>query len=92
MSNLINVERVSQTFGTRVLLDGVSVGLGAGDAVGVVGRNGDGKSTLLRILTGALSPDAGRVTRTGRTTLGYLAQDDDLGAAVTVRDAIVDGA
>ena len=89
--NIVNAERISHAFGTRTLLDRVSVGLGRGDVVGVVGRNGDGKSTLLRILTGDLEPDSGRVTRTGSVSIGFLRQSDDFAPEATVRDVIVEG-
>jgi ATPase subunit of ABC transporter with duplicated ATPase domains len=59
--------------------------------IGVVGRNGDGKTTLLKILTGLLEPDDGRVTRTGAVSIGYLHQADDFSADSTVRDVIVGG-
>ena len=91
MANIVNAERVSKSFGTRTLLDEVSLGLGRGDVVGVVGRNGDGKSTLLNILTGRLEPDAGQVTRTGNATIGHLGQDEDFAPDATVRDVIVGG-
>ena len=91
MANLVNAERLTITFGTRTLLDGVSLGLSRGDVIGVVGRNGDGKTTLLRILTGASEPDSGRVTRTGRVSIGYLIQTDDVPPGTTVRSVIVDG-
>ena len=91
VSNLVNAEQISQTFGTRVLLDSVSVGLAVGEVAGVVGRNGDGKTTLLRILTGALQPDSGRVTRTRGVSIGYLHQADDVAPGATVRDVIVGG-
>ena len=52
MANLINLERATVGYGTRTLLDAVSLGVDEGDAIGVVGRNGDGKSTLLQVLTG----------------------------------------
>ena len=91
MSNIVNAERVSKSFGTRTLLDEVSLGLGRGDVVGVVGRNGDGKSTLLNILTGRLEPDAGQVTRTGNATIGHLGQDEDFAPDATVRYVIVGG-
>ncbi|GAA1427918.1 ABC-F family ATP-binding cassette domain-containing protein [Microlunatus lacustris] len=91
MSNLVNAEHVSIGFGTRILLDDVSLGLSRGDVIGVVGRNGDGKTTLLRILTGLTEPDAGRVTRTGAVSIGYLHQADDFSADATVRDVIVGG-
>lgn len=92
MANLVNAERIGIAFGTRVLLDQVSLGLDRGDVIGVVGRNGDGKTTLLRILTGTLEPDTGRVTRSGATSIGYLHQTDDFAPAETVRSVIVGGA
>ena len=92
MPNLVNAERISVAFGTRTLLDEVSLGLGRGDVVGVVGRNGDGKTTLLQVLTGVREPDSGRVVQTGATSVGYLRQAEDADTAATVRDAIVGGA
>ncbi len=91
MANLLNAERVSITYGTRTLISRVSVGVGDGDVVGVVGRNGDGKSTLLRILTGRTEPDSGRVIRTGTLSIGYLEQADDIAPRDSVRDVIVAG-
>ena len=91
MPNLVNAERISIAFGTRTLLDEVSLGLGRGDVVGVVGRNGDGKTTLLQVLTGVREPDAGRVVRTGTTSIGYLRQAEDADTTATVRDTIVGG-
>ena len=61
MSNLVNAEHVSIGFGTRTLLDDVSLGLSRGDVIGVVGRNGDGKTTLLKILAGLHSYESGEV-------------------------------
>jgi ABC transport system ATP-binding/permease protein len=91
MPNLINADRVFIAYGTRTLLAGVSLGLGRGDVIGVVGRNGDGKSTLLRILTGRTEPDTGRVLRTGTLSIGYLDQGDDIAPQYSVRDVIVGG-
>ena len=65
MANLSTPSASASTYGTRTLLDEVSLGLGRGDVIGVVGRNGDGKTTLLQILTGVAEPDSGRVIRTG---------------------------
>ena len=90
MANLINVERASVGYGTRTLLAEVSLGVDDGDAIGVVGRNGDGKTTLLQVLTGTRQPDSGRVTHTSGLSVGYLRQGDDLLGA-TVRDVIVGG-
>jgi ATP-binding cassette subfamily F protein uup len=88
MANLINVERATVGYGTRTLLDAVSLGVDEGDAIGVVGRNGDGKTTLLRVLTGEMEPDAGRVTHTSGLWVGYLRQGDEFAAEVTVREVI----
>lgn len=91
MANLINVERATVGYGTRTLLDAVSLGVQDGDAIGVVGRNGDGKTTLLKVLTGVQDPDTGRVTHTSGLSVGYLRQDDEFGAGSTVRTVIADG-
>jgi ATP-binding cassette subfamily F protein uup len=72
--NLVNLESASKAFGDRVLLDQVSLGVSAGDRIGVVGRNGAGKTTLLATLAGRTDLDAGRSTRAGGTSIGYLAQ------------------
>jgi ATPase subunit of ABC transporter with duplicated ATPase domains len=91
MANLINVERATLGYGTRTLLDAVSLGVDEGDAIGVVGRNGDGKSTLLQVLTGTREPDSGRVTHTSGLSVGYLRQSDDFAVGATVREVIVGG-
>jgi ATP-binding cassette subfamily F protein uup len=90
MANLINVERATVGYGTRTLLDGVSLGVEDGDAIGVVGRNGDGKTTLLQVLTEIRPPDSGRVSHTAGLSVGYLRQGDELLGA-TVREVIVGG-
>jgi ATP-binding cassette subfamily F protein uup len=80
--NLANLERAVKGYGQRVLLDGVSAGVAAGDRIGVVGRNGAGKSTLLAILAGAEPLDSGRVTRTRDLRIGALTQHDNLTGTV----------
>ena len=92
MANLVNLESVSHAFGTRVLLDGVSLGIGAGEVIGVVGRNGDGKTTLLRILTGDLVPDSGRVTISNSASIGVLTQHQAGSPGETIRQVVLDGA
>ncbi|MEW5811994.1 MAG: ABC-F family ATP-binding cassette domain-containing protein [Actinomycetota bacterium] len=91
MANLINLEKVTVGYGTRTLLDAVSLGVEEGDAIGVVGRNGDGKTTLLKVLTGTLTPDSGRATHTSGLSVGYLRQADDFAPEDTVRGVIVAG-
>jgi ATP-binding cassette subfamily F protein uup len=92
MGNLINAERVTMSYGTRTLLAGVSLGLDRGEVVGIVGRNGNGKTTLLRILAGMLISDGGRVTRTSHLSIGFLPQADEITADASVREHIVGGA
>jgi ATP-binding cassette subfamily F protein uup len=87
--NLVNLEAVTKGFGTRILLDGVSLGVGRGERIGVVGRNGDGKSTLLRLLARQEEPDAGRITHNRDLRLGFLGQSDDLDPAETVARTVL---
>jgi ATP-binding cassette subfamily F protein uup len=89
MAHLLNAEAVTVIHGSRTLLDAVSLGLDDGDRVGVVGRNGEGKSTLLRILARRQEPDDGRVTQGRGLRLGALWQDDTLDADLTVREAVL---
>ena len=63
--NLVNLKDVEKGYGSRSVLTGVTLGVAHGDRIGVVGRNGDGKSTLLRLVAGVEEPDAGAVTRAG---------------------------
>lgn len=74
---------------TRVVLDSVTVGIVEGDRIGIVGRNGDGKSSLLKVLAGLTEPQTGRVTRRSGIRFGILPQSDDLDPALTVGRAIV---
>ncbi|MFI9464200.1 ABC-F family ATP-binding cassette domain-containing protein [Streptomyces xiamenensis] len=87
--NLANVESVSKVYGTRTLLDGISLGVGEGDRIGVVGRNGDGKTTLIRVLAKQEEPDSGRVTHVGGLRLGLLTQHDSLDPAATIRHEVI---
>src|SRR3712207_7476968 len=87
--NLVNFERVHKAFGTTVVLDDVSLGVAAGERIGVVGRNGGGKSTLLSLLTGADEPDSGRVTLRGDPANGVLDHSGNLPPGTTVRDVVL---
>ena len=80
--NLISLEKAAKAYAHRTLLDDVSLGLSAGDRVGVVGRNGAGKSTLLALLAGRTAPDTGRVAMASGLRLGYLPQSDHLAGTV----------
>ena len=89
--NLVSLERVHKAYGVRPLLADVSLGVGEGDKVGVVGRNGDGKTTLLRVLAGLEPADDGRVEV---VALGEVAEPQAAVAgdpAATVREAVLEG-
>jgi ATP-binding cassette subfamily F protein uup len=89
--NLLSLKDVEKGYGSRSVLRGVTLGVAAGDRIGVVGRNGDGKSTLLRLIAEAEEADAGAVTRGGSVGSALLAQGDELDEARTIRDELVGG-
>ncbi len=89
MANLVSVERARLALGTAQVLDDVSLGLGEGDRVGIVGRNGGGKSTLLSVLAGTRTLDDGRVTMAGHARVGMLSQGDALDPSATVGEAVL---
>ena len=91
MAHLLGGERLHLEYPTRVVFDEVTIGLDEGDRVGIVGRNGDGKSTLLRLLAGRLEPNAGRVTRRRGIRVGMLDQADTVDPDHTVAHAVVGG-
>jgi ATP-binding cassette subfamily F protein uup len=89
--SIVNLKSVAKGFAARSVLTDVTLGVNAGDRIGVVGRNGDGKSTLLALISGAQEPDAGQVTRTGGVSLAVLGQGDELDATQTIRAELVGG-
>lgn len=89
MAFLLGCENVDLEFPTKSVFDSVTLGIDEGDRIGVVGGNGDGKSTLLSLLAGFVEPDAGRVVSRGGTSVGMLRQTDDLDHLQTVGHAVV---
>ncbi|PYC82701.1 glycerophosphodiester phosphodiesterase [Streptomyces tateyamensis] len=87
--NLATIESVTKVYGTRALLDGVSLGVSEGDRIGVVGRNGDGKTTLIRMLAKLEEPDTGRITHSGGLQLAVLTQHDSLDPKATIRHEVI---
>jgi ATP-binding cassette subfamily F protein uup len=87
--NLVNLENVTVAHGTRLLLDSVSLGISAGDRIGVVGRNGGGKTTLLKTLVKREEPHSGRVTHTSGLRVGLLTQDVRVDVKLTAHQAIL---
>lgn len=86
----LGLERVSLEFATKTIFTDVTQGVFEGDRIGIVGKNGDGKSTLLRLLAGKMQPDSGRVTKRGGLTFGMLDQRDPLDDNATVREAALE--
>lgn len=89
MAFLLGCEKVDLEFATKEVLRGVSLGIDEGDRIGIVGRNGEGKSTLLSLLAGAQLPDAGRVIKSGSVSVGLLGQSDTLDENCSVGKALV---
>jgi ATPase subunit of ABC transporter with duplicated ATPase domains len=89
MAHLLGAEALHLQFPTKVVFDSVTLGLNDGDRVGVVGRNGDGKTSLLAMLAGRQRPDAGRVTVRGGVRVGVLDQADTLDETLTVSATVV---
>lgn len=89
MAHLLGAETLHLEYPTKVVFDSVSLGVNEGDRIGIVGRNGDGKSSLLAMLAGRVEPDAGRVTVRGGVRIGVLDQGDTLDDADTVGHAVV---
>lgn len=89
MAHLLGAEALHLEYPTKVVLDGVTVGIDEGDRIGIVGRNGDGKSTLMKLLAGVLEPDSGRVTRRGGLRVGVLEQQDSLDDDMSIGQAVV---
>ena len=75
--NILNVEKVTKGYGDRVLLDKVTLGINQGDKIGVIGVNGTGKSTILKIIAGLETPDEGQVTKGSNVTVAYLPQNPE---------------
>lgn len=89
MAFLLGCEKARVEFPTKTVFEDVSLGLDEGDRIGVVGKNGDGKSTLLSLLAGIIEPDEGRVIRTRGVRVGVLGQADMLSDDDTVEHAVV---
>ena len=89
MAFLLGCEKARVEFPTKTVFEDVSLGLDEGDRIGVVGKNGDGKSTLLSLLAGIIEPDEGRVIRTRGVRVGVLGQADVLSDDDTVEHAVV---
>ena len=89
MAHLLGTEDITLAFPTKEVFSGVTIGINEGDRIGVVGANGDGKSTLLKVLAKRLEVDSGRVTHRGGVRIGLLDQGDVLDGSLTIGAAVV---
>jgi ATP-binding cassette subfamily F protein uup len=87
--NLLNLRAVEKGYGSRSVLRDITLGVSAGERIGVVGQNGGGKSTLLRLIAGVEQPDGGGLTRSGDVGVALLGQQDEQGRHLTIKDALV---
>lgn len=89
MAHLLGAEALHLEVPTKVVFDSVTLGISEGDRIGIVGRNGDGKSSLLMMLAGRREPDSGQVTRRSGVTIGVLDQSDEFEPGITIAGAVV---
>jgi ATP-binding cassette subfamily F protein uup len=89
MAHLLGAENIRHEFPTKTVFNGITIGVNEGDRIGVVGRNGDGKSTLLKVFAKRLTTDEGRVTYRSGLRVGMLDQQDSLDENITVAAAVV---
>ena len=87
--HLLGAEDIRLEYPTKSVFDGVTIGISAGDRIGIVGRNGDGKSTLLKILARQIEPDSGRVTYRGGVRVGFLKQSDEFAPNLSIAQVVV---
>src|ERR1700685_549043 len=92
MPTIISASEITVRYGDRAILDATTLGIQEGDRIGLVGRNGSGKTTFLRMLAGLQSPDSGEVSRQRDLVVSYLPQDFMLDAKKSVAENIHDGA
>ncbi len=88
MAYLLGLEKASLSFALKCVLDKVSLGVEDGDRIGIVGRNGDGKTSLIRVLAGKIQPDSGRCIPVNNLRIGLVTQDDTLCGESCVRDVL----
>ncbi len=92
MSALLSANEIRLTYGYQTLLDGVTLAITAGEKAGMVGRNGCGKTSLLKILTGQQMADSGEISLRRALRVGYLPQEFELDSELTVQENIASGA
>lgn len=89
MAHLLGAEKIRLSFATTEVFQGLTIGVQDGDRIGIVGKNGDGKSTLLRLFAKLQEPDAGQITKRGDVRIGMLDQLDDFAADQTISQVVI---
>lgn len=89
--NLLSIENISKSYSEKPLLNNISLGINEGDKIGIIGVNGVGKSTLLKIATGVEQPDAGRLIKGNSVSIEYLSQNPYFDAEATVLEQVFKG-
>ena len=89
--NIINIEHISKIFGEKVIFEDASFGIQQGDKIGIVGINGTGKSTLLRMIAGEEEPDQGQIIRQNGLKIAYLSQNPHFPKGATVASYVLSG-
>ena len=89
--NIINIEHISKIFGEKVIFDDTSFGIHAGDKIGIVGINGTGKTTLLKMIAGLEEPDTGQIIKQNNLKIAYLTQNPDFPKGATVAEYALSG-
>ena len=89
--NILNIEHIYKIFGDKVIFDDTSCGIQEGDKIGIVGINGTGKSTLLKLIAGVEEPDEGQIVRQNGLKIAYMPQNPVFPEKVTVASYALDG-
>ena len=89
--NILNIEHVSKVFGEKIIFDDVSYGIHQGDKIGIIGINGTGKTTILKIIAGLEEPDEGQVIMQNGLRITYLPQNPEFSPNATILDYVADG-
>lgn len=89
--NILNIEHIHKIFGDKVIFDDVSCGIQEDDKIGIIGINGTGKSTLLKVIAGVEEPDAGQIVRQNGLKIAYMPQNPEFPEGATVTGYALDG-
>ena len=87
----MTIENISKSYSVKTLIDNISFGISEGEKIGIIGVNGTGKSTLLKIIAGIENPETGRITKGNRVRIEYLSQNPEFHDEATVLEQVFKG-